>query len=849
MAYQQQPQGNYPPPPPVPPHPQQQYQQHPQQPQYSSPPPHGAPQYQQPHQQQPPQQQQQQQLQHQGSHHVPQPPAQAAAPLHPSDNGAFHGGTYSVTHRDTNAVLTVDLQQGANIRSKPGAMIHMSGSVQLTGKVKFSMKKLFTGGDMAESTYVGPGRVALGPTLFGDIISLHVDGRQPWTIGKDAFLACTADVVRETKAQGFSKSMFSGEDIFVYRLAGQGLIWLTSFGAVDRLDLRPGEQHIVDNGHLVAWSCEYRIEKAGGGSMTGLKTGEGLVCRFTGPGSVYVQTRNKDEFDSYIAANSRSSVDMCFQLVELFTSCKCIYYKHAIDRCYAYGFPQHQTTQRHIYVGYACSQHSISLGVNDDSISRREPASIPVEKNFPPSLVLDRESTQEAVNISSYAASDFDTEPVFSIAPSSAETGITVPDPALVDELFHRLLNYHDLKHLWPQVIELSAVDSRVTLSRFIRRFGQDLSKQASASLEHQASKIVQKRAIDVASRIVEAWLPEMTTIAEQKRNLEDRIALEIEPVSDEPGDVADVPFDHRLVHEFLFETPQIDYLENNVKAWVLRAQPPLRWNIFRLTDVVRSYGESRCGFVISDKYVELRAGAIDEFKAQLSGMYGELAEAPTMVEQGGIQDALQNASRTSSIKVLWNSLKFTQTSTHNNLPSHSKSNLLNGDLFACPPSTNLSQILHNYLLLCHPFMRWATKLRQEEVCRIRSDQVFFTLLRECYKDSGQRRAWPWFLRVNAINFVRFEVFRNALVDVQQKPSLPTAAHENEYLFERSASDALSPPIGPNMLMHYFEHPEHADIVPVLFRRVPKRLRNKLTACPVKGSSAVELSKSLFLPL
>jgi uncharacterized protein (TIGR00266 family) len=283
MAYQQHPQGNYPPPPPPGGHPyQQQHQQYPPPPQQHQP------------------QQQLQQQQHAA-------PASHSQPTAPTDSGSFRGGTYSVTHRDTNAILTIDLQQGAMVHSKPGAMIHMAGSVQLTGKVKFSMKGLFTGSDMAQSSYAGPGRVALGPTLFGDIITLHVDGRHPWVIGKDAFLASTPEVVRETKSQGFSKAMFSGEDLFVYRLSGQGIIWLTSFGAVDRLDLRQGEQHIVDNGHLVAWSCDYKIERAGGGTLTGMKTGEGLVCRFTGPGSVYVQTRNKDEFDSYIMAHSRSS--------------------------------------------------------------------------------------------------------------------------------------------------------------------------------------------------------------------------------------------------------------------------------------------------------------------------------------------------------------------------------------------------------------------------------------------------------------------------------------------------------------------------------------------------------------
>ena len=116
-------------------------------------------------------------------------------------------------------------------------MIHMAGTVQLSGQVKFSMKKLFTGGAMTESSYIGPGKVAVGPTLFGDIITLHVDGRQQWKIGKDAFLARTPGVTKDTKSQGIGKALFSGEDLFVYNISGQGLLWLTSFGAVDRLDV------------------------------------------------------------------------------------------------------------------------------------------------------------------------------------------------------------------------------------------------------------------------------------------------------------------------------------------------------------------------------------------------------------------------------------------------------------------------------------------------------------------------------------------------------------------------------------------------------------------------------------
>ncbi|RFN55231.1 hypothetical protein FIE12Z_484 [Fusarium flagelliforme] len=219
-----------------------------------------------------------------------------------NDRGSFQGGSFNIAHRDTNAVLNIELQQGTTVRSKSGAMIHMSGTVELSGKSKFSFGKLFTGGNLYESLYAGPGRVALGPTLFGDIITLPVDGRTSWTIGRDAFLASTSEVTKKRETQGIGKALFSGEDLFVFRVEGQGIMWLTSFGAVDRLDLQPGEEHVVDNGHLVAWSCNYAIEKAGGGAMSSMKTGEGLVCRFTGPGSVYVQTRNMDEFQTFIKA-------------------------------------------------------------------------------------------------------------------------------------------------------------------------------------------------------------------------------------------------------------------------------------------------------------------------------------------------------------------------------------------------------------------------------------------------------------------------------------------------------------------------------------------------------------------
>jgi hypothetical protein len=148
------------------------------------------------------------------------------------DVGTFNGGAFRISHRDTNTILTLQLAMGCPIYAKPGAMIAMSPSISLRGTVKISMKKLF-GGDMAMSTFTGPGELLLAPPVLGDIhlLRLTSDGI-PWSVGHDAYLASTQGVVKEHKTQGISKAIFSGEGLFVYKVSGNGICWVSTFGAL-----------------------------------------------------------------------------------------------------------------------------------------------------------------------------------------------------------------------------------------------------------------------------------------------------------------------------------------------------------------------------------------------------------------------------------------------------------------------------------------------------------------------------------------------------------------------------------------------------------------------------------------
>ncbi|KAM3502658.1 hypothetical protein MY10362_004693 [Beauveria mimosiformis] len=225
------------------------------------------------------------------------------------DVGTFNGGSYRISHRDCNTILTIQLAMGCPLGAKPGAMIAMSPSMTLRGELKFSVKKMISGAELGQSHYIGPGELLLAPPMLGDITTIRLDGTAQWTCGHDAYLASTQGVHKDHKRQGLGKAMFSGEGLFVYKMSGTGILWVSSFGAIIRKDLADGEKYIIDNGHLVAWNTKYILERvASGGIISNLASAEGLVCKFTGPGTVYMQTRNGRAFAAFMGGQSYSGV-------------------------------------------------------------------------------------------------------------------------------------------------------------------------------------------------------------------------------------------------------------------------------------------------------------------------------------------------------------------------------------------------------------------------------------------------------------------------------------------------------------------------------------------------------------
>ncbi|MDA1190445.1 MAG: TIGR00266 family protein [Candidatus Poribacteria bacterium] len=98
-----------------------------------------------------------------------------------------------------------------------------------------------------------------------------------------------------------AKSFLGGEGLVMLRVSDTGSALLSNYGAIYEVELGESETYIVDTGHLVAFdeSVQYRVKKVGGLKST-LLSGEGLVCEFTGPGNVMIQTRSEDSFLAWL---------------------------------------------------------------------------------------------------------------------------------------------------------------------------------------------------------------------------------------------------------------------------------------------------------------------------------------------------------------------------------------------------------------------------------------------------------------------------------------------------------------------------------------------------------------------
>jgi uncharacterized protein (TIGR00266 family) len=216
---------------------------------------------------------------------------------------------YEIRYQPSYAILDVHLEKGDTITAEAGSMIYMNPAIQVKTRMREkgilgTLGLMVLGG---QSFFVNdysaakePGRAGFVSAPIGDIDTFDIGPDHGYIIQKSAYIASTPGVDLDVKWEGFRKGLF-GQGIFMIKVTGTGKIFINTFGAIDKHTLEAGETLIVDNFHLVAFSdsCAYRVREFVGIKET-ILSGEGLVTEITGPGDVYLQTKNLREFVDWL---------------------------------------------------------------------------------------------------------------------------------------------------------------------------------------------------------------------------------------------------------------------------------------------------------------------------------------------------------------------------------------------------------------------------------------------------------------------------------------------------------------------------------------------------------------------
>ena len=201
---------------------------------------------------------------------------------------------------ETLPVVICELEAGEKMITEGGAMSWMSPNMKMettsNGGIGKAFGRAFSGEKMFQNIYTaqgGNGMIAFASSFPGSIKAYEIGPGQEMVFQKSAFLAGEAGVELSVFFnKKFSSGLFGGEGFIMQKISGHGIVFAEFDGHVVEYELQPGQQIVVDTGHLAAMTATCQMEiKSVPGVKNMLFGGEGLFNTvISGPGKVWLQT-------------------------------------------------------------------------------------------------------------------------------------------------------------------------------------------------------------------------------------------------------------------------------------------------------------------------------------------------------------------------------------------------------------------------------------------------------------------------------------------------------------------------------------------------------------------------------
>ncbi|PSO47822.1 MAG: TIGR00266 family protein [Cyanobacteria bacterium SW_9_44_58] len=205
---------------------------------------------------------------------------------------------YEIRYKPAFSTIFVALKPGDKITAEAGAMTSMDANLLM--KTKFSggffsalLKKFLGKESLFVNTYINNSdetlSIVLSQSIVGDIEALALEDSEI-CLQPGAYIAHTSGIDMGVAFAGFA-SWIAGEGLFKLKLKGQGTVFFGAYGGLTKKEI--SGDYVVDNGHLVAYEPNIQMGiRLAGGIFGSLTSGEGLVNKLKGSGTIYLQSRS-----------------------------------------------------------------------------------------------------------------------------------------------------------------------------------------------------------------------------------------------------------------------------------------------------------------------------------------------------------------------------------------------------------------------------------------------------------------------------------------------------------------------------------------------------------------------------
>lgn len=212
---------------------------------------------------------------------------------------------HEISYSPSFSLLTVKLDQGESIRAESGAMVSHDTSIDMetnaTGGFLKSLTRSLGGESFFQNTFhaKAPGEVQFASVLPGDIVHRELENEIIY-VQSSSYIAGDPRLDIDSKFGG-AKSFLGGEGLVLLKAEGSGPLFMSSYGAIQAVNVSDRDDFVVDTGHIVAFedSLDFTVRRVGGLKST-LASGEGLVCNFSGEGTVWIQSRSQGAFLAWL---------------------------------------------------------------------------------------------------------------------------------------------------------------------------------------------------------------------------------------------------------------------------------------------------------------------------------------------------------------------------------------------------------------------------------------------------------------------------------------------------------------------------------------------------------------------